>query len=178
LPWGNQVFLKLQPCVQTSLSPHSSQKLPFKFFGPYTILSRVGEVTYKLYLSATSKIHNVVHVSQLKHHLPVAQPVSDDLALLSVDNFAVLQPSKVLARRIILRGGGNMKRVQVRWLGLPISSITWEDAAAMHARFPSSMAWGQASSQDGGNVTTKPVPRARDDQGPREAQDPASSREA
>ena len=63
---GDEVFLKLQPYVQTSLAPRSSQKLSFKFFGPYKIIARVGAVAYKLDLPPTSKIHNVVHVSQLK----------------------------------------------------------------------------------------------------------------
>jgi hypothetical protein len=45
---GDMVFLKLQPYVQTSLAPRSSQKLAFKFFGPYKILARVGEVAYRV----------------------------------------------------------------------------------------------------------------------------------
>jgi hypothetical protein len=32
---GDLVFLKLQLHVQSSLAPRASQKLPFKFFGPY-----------------------------------------------------------------------------------------------------------------------------------------------
>jgi hypothetical protein len=118
---GDMVFLKLQPYVQTSLAPRSSQKLAFMFFGPYLVLARVGAVAYKLDLPASSKIHNVVHVSQLKRHLPATQPVSDDLALLCLDDFALLQPQEVLARRLIQRGSAVVPRVLVRWLGLPNS---------------------------------------------------------
>jgi hypothetical protein len=128
---GNLVYLKLQPYVQTSLAPRSSQKLAFKFFGPYKILARVGEVAYRLELPASSKIHNVVHVSQLKRHLPAMVPVSDDPALLCLDEFALLQPAEVMARKQIKRGGSMISRMLVRWLGLPATTVTWEDEAAL-----------------------------------------------
>jgi hypothetical protein len=136
--------------VQTSLAPRSSQKLAFKFFGPYKILARVGEVAYRLELPASSKIHNVVHVSQLKRHLPATVPVSDDPAPLCLDEFALLQPTEVMARKQIKRGGSMISRVLVRWLGLPATTITWEDEAALQQQFPVILACGQASTQGEG----------------------------
>ena len=41
------------------------QKLSPKFYGPYTILKRVGHVTYQLALPSHSKIHPIFHVSCL-----------------------------------------------------------------------------------------------------------------
>jgi hypothetical protein len=153
---GDMVFLKLQPYVQTSLAPRSSQNLAFKFFGPYKILARVGEVAYRLDLPASSKIHDMVHVSQLKRRLPTAAPVSDDVALLSLDSFVSLQPQDILARRYIQCGGAQKARVLVRWLGLPATIVTWEDEAALQHRYPTSLAWGQASPQGRGDVMTQP----------------------
>jgi hypothetical protein len=40
--------------VQASIAARSNQKLAFKFFGPYTIVQRVGPVAYKLQLPASS----------------------------------------------------------------------------------------------------------------------------
>lgn len=63
---GDSVFLRLQPYVQSSLAPRSHHKLCFKYFGPYTILERIGPVAYKLKLPPSLAIHPVFHVSLLK----------------------------------------------------------------------------------------------------------------
>jgi hypothetical protein len=47
---GDQVFLRLQPYKQTSLKDEHCQKLAPKFYGPYTVLKHVGQVTYQLSL--------------------------------------------------------------------------------------------------------------------------------
>ena len=57
------VFLKLQPYVQTSIADRRSQKLAFKYFGPYKVLARVGSVAYRLELPPSSTVHPVFHVS-------------------------------------------------------------------------------------------------------------------
>ena len=44
---GDQVFLQLQPYNKTSLKVEHCQKIAPKFYGPYTILKRVGLVSYQ-----------------------------------------------------------------------------------------------------------------------------------
>jgi hypothetical protein len=41
---GNDALLKLQPYAQTSVINRPCAKLAFKFFGPFKILERIGEV--------------------------------------------------------------------------------------------------------------------------------------
>lgn len=60
---GDWVYLKLQPYIQASLAPRANQKLAYKFFGPFQVVSRVGDVAYKLKLPDESAIHPIFHVS-------------------------------------------------------------------------------------------------------------------
>jgi hypothetical protein len=59
----DMVFIRLQAYVQASIAPCAHHKLMFKYYGPYRVLARVGEVVYHLELPETRKIHLVVHVS-------------------------------------------------------------------------------------------------------------------
>lgn len=51
---GDWVYVKLQPYVQMSVAKRSNQKLAYKYFGPYLILERIGQVAYKLQLPESS----------------------------------------------------------------------------------------------------------------------------
>lgn len=97
---GDLVYLKLQPYVQSSLAPRANQKLAFRYFGPFKILSKVGSVADKLELPSTSAIHPVFHVSQLKKVVAT----SVDIAQLPVDLDGLQFPEKILQRRMASEG--------------------------------------------------------------------------
>jgi hypothetical protein len=118
---GEFVYLKLQPYVQTSVSSRSSNKLSFKFFGPYEILDKIGNVAYKLKLSASSTVHFVFHVSQLKKAPGTGLQVTADLPSLQ-DPLQV--PLKILIHRMVTRGRTDVLQVLIQWSGLPPSLAT------------------------------------------------------
>jgi hypothetical protein len=151
---GDMVYLRLQPYVQTSVAQRSSQKLGFKYFGPFKVLKRVGAVAYKLQLPADAKIHPVVHVSQLKQAIKSSDPVSTELPSYYITDYDSVQPCAVLAERFVKKGNKMVPQVKIQWQGLPPTCATWEHLFAVVEAFPSAPAWGQAGSSGGGIVTT------------------------
>ena len=45
---NDSVYLILQPCIQSTLKGKGAQKLKPRFYGPYRIVRKVGEVSYEL----------------------------------------------------------------------------------------------------------------------------------
>lgn len=101
---GDRVYLKLQPHIEPSVALRSNHKLSFWFFGPFLVLAKVGKVAYKLYLPDTTQIHLVVHVSQLKRHVPLTK-VIEELDAVPTDPSADVIPIHVLEDLMVHQGG-------------------------------------------------------------------------
>jgi hypothetical protein len=145
---GDAVFLKLQPYVQSSIARRSSQKLAFRFFGPFRVLERIGNVAYRLDLPASSSVHPVFHVSQLKRSPGSASAVAALPSALT--EFQV--PIAVLQKR--WTGGSHpVEQGLVRWSHMPPALSTWESLEALQQQFPRPPAWGHAVPQEEGNVS-------------------------
>ena len=142
---GDSVYLRLQPYVQTSVANRSSQKLAFRYFGPYLVLQKVGKVAYKLQLPLSSKIHPVVHVSQLKRAIPPKTQVCSSLPA-NMLSLLTASPAEILQDRLIRKGNKMVPQVQVRWSGLPAECTTWEPLFALVTAYPSSPACGDRKS--------------------------------
>jgi ribosomal protein L21E len=146
---GDQVFLKLQPYAQSSVAHRASHKLSFKYFGPYSIIKKIGSVAYELQLPLDSRIHPVFHVSQLKKFIPPTIQVQPLLPTLDDD---LQVPLAVLQHRLVQRGKASVAQVLIRWSDSPIGLATWEDLDSIRQRFPRAPAWGQAVSKEAGIV--------------------------
>lgn len=108
---GELVYLKVQPYIQTSVATRMNQKLAYRYFGPFKILQRVCNVAYKLDLPDSAKIHPVVHVSQLKKHVPPAVVVSEELP----DPDSVIAPLQFNKSRVTSSGTTNHTELLVSW---------------------------------------------------------------
>lgn len=112
---GEQVYLKLQPYRQSSLARRPYEKLAARFYGPFKIIQLIGNVAYKLDLPATSKIHPVFHISQLKRCIGSA-PSSAALPLqLTPELELEVELEEVLAVRTIQVGNSNRDELLIKW---------------------------------------------------------------
>ena len=136
----------------------SHHKLGFKYFGPFQVLGRVGQVAYCLNLPAHSRIHPVVHVSLLKlakgYQGPDAMPLPVEMPEFRV-------PQRILQTRGVTKGNRLVQQVLVTWSDLPDELATWEDHDALRQCYPFAPAWGQAGFQGAGNVNNKELEEGR-----------------
>ncbi|KAK1652704.1 hypothetical protein QYE76_070509 [Lolium multiflorum] len=157
---GEWVYLRLQPYVQVSVANRASQKLGFKYFGPYQILGKVGNVSYKLQLPDSAKIHPVIHVSQLKKAIRPEDTVSAELPHALFNIFVAVQPRHICGERFIRRGNKQVPQLLLQWSGMPSTCQTWETIYSIVNAFPHAPAWGQAGTPGRGNVTAQYLKKA------------------
>jgi hypothetical protein len=132
---GDQVFLRLQPYKQTSLKVEYYQKLAPKFYGPYTVLKHVGQVSYQLALPSHSKVHPVFHVSCLKKVIGCRCQIQTNLPELVEEGSIWLQPESIFDQREHLLCQRTIKEVLVQWKDTTPADATWEPITILQ-QFP------------------------------------------
>jgi hypothetical protein len=151
---GDEVLLKLQPYVQSSVVVRPSAKIALKYYGPYKVLARVGIASYRIQLPTDSRIHNVFHVSQLKPFTPNYSPVFSELPAPVDLSSGVFLPMQILERRMVKKGNSAVPQIKVSWSTLPTDCATWEDYHVLRRRFPEAAIWKEVLPQGGDSVAS------------------------
>lgn len=133
---GDWVYLKLQQYKQNSVGKSAFHKLASKFYGPFQVIERVGEVAYRLQLPATARIHDVFHVSLLKKKMGGTAVVEGQLPNVSDASVHKWAPEAVLQARMVKRHGAAATQWLVQWMGTSPEEATWELADEIMQRFP------------------------------------------
>ncbi|XP_050387800.1 uncharacterized protein LOC126804073 [Argentina anserina] len=123
--WGHGVpqDSTLQATIYKLKSFH---KLSSKYYGPFAVLERVGEVAYKLKLPSTVKIHNLFHVSLLKKMVGSFATVEAALPVIKDSSSIKWAPAFVLETRMVKRRNAVTTQWKVQWLGTSSEEATWE----------------------------------------------------
>jgi hypothetical protein len=116
---GDWVWLRLIHRSLASLDVRGRCKLGPKFYGPFQVLERIGDVAYRLQLLAGTRLHDVFHVGP-----PVLPPIKNDRAC--------AQPEAVIRARLA-RG---RQELLVQWRGQPAAEATWMDHQEFQHLYP------------------------------------------
>jgi translation initiation factor IF-1 len=133
---GDMVFLRLQPYRQSSAFKRVHQKLATRFFGPYPIIQKVGNMAYKLQLPEGVHIHYVFHMSLLKKYVGDASDTHTDLPPVSDEGAIILEPEAILDHRWVKQGGKFLAESLVKWKHLLTEEATWEVTESLCHQFP------------------------------------------
>ena len=98
-----------------------------KFYGPYKIIRKVGEVAYELEFPENSKVHNVFHVSCLKKKLGPTNHIQIELPLVDIEGRLVLEIECILEVKTIMLCSRSVKEYLVKWKNLQEDEFTWEN---------------------------------------------------
>ncbi|KAJ4778469.1 polyprotein [Rhynchospora pubera] len=145
---GQWVLLRLNHRIAVGIRHKANAKLAPRFYGPYKIVDRVGEVAYRLELPANARIHDVFHVSFLKPFSGI--PPATLLPLPPMQNGHVIrEPSAITS----IRQQGNHIEVLVEWKNHDKSDASWEEFSWFKDQFPTFQLEDELLSQVGGSVT-------------------------
>ncbi|WOH02793.1 hypothetical protein DCAR_0522183 [Daucus carota subsp. sativus] len=133
---GEWVFLKLQPYRQKSVAVRTCFKLAARFYGPFQIEKKIGEVAYKLRLPDHCRIHPVFHVSLLKKYIGQTPVSSGTLPEYDQEDVMILTPEKVLQRRQVSKGNQTVVQWLIKWKDLDMTEASWEDCRVITNQFP------------------------------------------
>jgi len=133
---GDWVYLRLQPYRQKTMAVRKNLKLSPRFFGPFQVVQRIGQVAYKLDLPSSARVHPIFHVSCLKKKLghkitPLATlpPVDDKGEILP-------EPELIQDRRSTKQRGRAITEVLIHWTGTSAEEDSWESLWKLQQQFP------------------------------------------
>ncbi|KAM7519450.1 hypothetical protein LguiB_018412 [Lonicera macranthoides] len=134
---GNHVFLKTKPRFGITQFGNKGKLSP-RYIGPFEILKRIGNVSYRLALPPQlSNVHNVFHVSMLRRY------VHDPSHIVQWENLEVVDDGTYETRPILILNCRDqvlrnkiIPLVKVLWLHHGAEEATWELETEIRGKYP------------------------------------------
>ncbi|GJV55091.1 putative reverse transcriptase domain-containing protein [Tanacetum coccineum] len=127
---GDKVMLKVSPWKGV-IRFGKWGKLNPRYFGPFKVLEKVGEVAYKLeLLEELSRVHNTLHVSNLK------KCHADEPLVVLLDVHFVEEPEEIVGREVKRLKGSRIPLVKVRWNSKRGPEFTWKRKDQFREKYP------------------------------------------
>ena len=134
---GDKVLVKVPDQRLYKLSRGSDPRLMPKYIGPLPILKRIGKVAYRIELPSWWRIHNVLHVSQLKPYQADKEDASRNLPSRPQLNLSQHKDKAVAEVILNHRVTGKRKKLHkeylVKWQGCSAQECTWERVTNLKA---------------------------------------------
>ena len=134
---GDWVFLKLSPWKGVVRFGKKGRLSP-RYIGPYQMIERVGEVAYRLELPPElARVHNVFHVSMLRHYVSNASHVIFPQQLeISPGLTYEEEPVTILDWKDKVLRNQTIHMVKVLWRNHSVEKATWEIEDRMRDMYP------------------------------------------
>ena len=134
---GDHVFLKVSP-MKGVMRFGKRGKLTLRYIGPFEILNRIGNVSYRLALPPNlNHVHPVFHLSMLKKYIPHpshALPIQE--VTIEEDLSYEEKLVAVLDKQVRRLRNKEISMIKVQWQRHSIEECTWETEQAMKDKYP------------------------------------------
>ena len=133
----DMVFLRISPRKSVLRFGNRGELSP-RYIGPYRIVERIGEVTYRLeFPLELDSIHDVFHVFILRKYIPDPSHVLTEQLVEIQENLTYEEePVKILDRREQLLRNKTIPLVKVLWRSHTVEEATWEHEEQMKRHYP------------------------------------------
>ena len=112
---------------KSSLKLGSCAKLSPRYCGSFEVLERIGPVAYRLALPASTRAHNVFHVSLLKRYVHDPNHVINwDVIQVEPKGEFQIEPMRILDRKVTMLQNRAIGHVKVQWEHYRPKEAMWE----------------------------------------------------
>ena len=133
---GDHVYLKVRE-RKSSLNIGRCAKMSPRYCGAFEVLERIGLVAYRLALPASTRAHNIFHVSLFKKYVHDPNHVINwDVIQVEPKGEFRIEPMRILDRKVTMLWNQAIGQVKVQWKHYGPDEATWELEDAIRVAHP------------------------------------------